>query len=78
MQLTADQKQALERGEAVSLILENTPCVVIRRDIYERIRPLVDGGQEIDVTALYPLVNQALREDDAHDPWLDSYQDYRP
>ena len=42
MQLTTEQKQALERGEAVPITIDQTECVVVRKDRYESTRPEID------------------------------------
>jgi hypothetical protein len=35
MDLTADQQQAVESGEAVPVVVGRTECVIVRRDVYE-------------------------------------------
>lgn len=76
MELTVDQRRAVESGEAVPLKLDAIECVVLRKDIYDRLKGLIYEDSEFDPTEAYPLVNDAMREDDAHDPWLESYQEY--
>jgi hypothetical protein len=41
MELTAEQQQAVDRGEEVSIFIKQTECVVIRKDVYDRIKGLV-------------------------------------
>ena len=36
--LTTQQQHALEQGEAVPLVLGQMPCVVIRKDVFERMQ----------------------------------------
>lgn len=38
MDLTEQQRQAVEQGEAVTLTLGQTRCVLIREDVYEQAR----------------------------------------
>ena len=45
MQLTEQQKQAIEQGEAVSVTVEQTECVVLRKDLYERAKPFLENDQ---------------------------------
>ena len=79
MDLTSKQRQALEQGEAVPVTVEQTECILLRRDIYERVKKVVQcDDREFDPREAYPLVNEVMREDDEHDPLLDSYQKYRP
>jgi antitoxin (DNA-binding transcriptional repressor) of toxin-antitoxin stability system len=56
MELSADQVQAIESGEAVTITVDQTPCVLIRADIYERIR------QMLDMEAAYPLIDETFQE----------------
>ena len=77
MHVSAGQRQALERGEAVMTLVEGIECVVLRRDVYERIKSLLEVRSEIDVREFYPLIHDAMRQDDANDPWLDAYQEFR-
>lgn len=36
MELTAEQEQAIHRGQAVHVDVAGTPCVLLRKDVYER------------------------------------------
>ena len=77
--LSPEQRHALEQGEAVPVTVEQTECVLLRRDIYERVKKVVQcDDSEFDPREAYPLVNEVMREDDEQDPLLDSYQKYRP
>ena len=48
MELSAAQMQAIENGEAVPITVGNTKCVLLREDLYERVKAL------LDVEATYP------------------------
>lgn len=41
MNLTTDQLKALVSDEAVPVVIDDTECVVIRRDVYERTQMLM-------------------------------------
>ena len=56
MELSADQVRAVARGEAVPITVDQTLCVLIRADIYERIREM------LDIEAAYPLIDEAFQE----------------
>jgi hypothetical protein len=56
MELSADQVQAIESGEAVMITVDQTPCVLIRADVYEWIR------QMLDIEAAYPLIDETFQE----------------
>jgi hypothetical protein len=56
MELSADQIRAVENGEAVPVTVAHTPCVLLRADIYERAKAVL----EIEET--YPLLDESFRE----------------
>jgi hypothetical protein len=75
--LTEQQGQELARAEetppSVFDPATNTTYVLVRADVYERIREFVaDDGLDMRQVAL--LVERAMRDDDAGDPTLAFYQ----
>jgi hypothetical protein len=46
--LTPQQKQSLEHGQAIDLMIDQTQCVVIRRDVYERALAAYDDSPWTD------------------------------
>lgn len=74
MQLTSEQKAAVRDGKPVHLCEDDLECVIVRADVFERFQASL--VPDLDVTAAYPLVNEVLADDDAHDPLLESYQTY--
>jgi hypothetical protein len=68
MTIRTDHVEAAKRGEAVRLEADQVPLVLVRADIYERMR------ESFDPRDAYPLVNEVMREDDAEDPLLAAYQ----
>lgn len=76
MTLTTEQIQAVQAGQAVPLSPPEVgaECVLIRRDLYERVSRLISDDKEFDPRDAYSLINQVMADDDRNDPWLDSYQ----
>jgi hypothetical protein len=72
MILTLEQKQALEQGSAVPVSIDDTECVVVRRDIYERVKRIVYDDSELDPEEAYPLIEAVL-----DDEGLETYQQYK-
>lgn len=75
--LTGEQLQAVKDGAAVRLRVPALAmeCVVVRSDLYERVRTVVnDDVREVEVAA---LVESSMRKYDEGDPLLESYQKYR-
>ena len=50
--------------------------VVLKAEVYDRLRAAADDG--LDMIQVGSLVESTMREEDAGDPLLDSYQSYRP
>lgn len=73
--LTEAEKQAVVRGEAVSVVLESTDCVLVRADVFRRVKAVLEDGLEPE--QLGRLIEENMREEDIGDPLLDSYQRYR-
>ena len=46
--------------------------VLVRADLYERLKALLSD----DLPDVAPVMNEVMAEDDAKDPYLESYQHY--
>ena len=79
MNLTSEQVQAIREGVHVPILPPEVgeECVVLRRDIYEKIKHLLYDDGEVEPARFYPLVSAIMAEDDADDPALESYQKYK-
>jgi hypothetical protein len=77
LSLTVEQLQAVKEGAAVRLPVPELAleCVVVRADLYARVERVLDDAVGEEVVA--SLVESSMREYDADDPSLDSYQQYR-
>jgi hypothetical protein len=75
MQLSVEQKNAVQMGEPVRVHDADTDLdwVVLRADVFDRIRGIY-ARADVDPRELYPLIDETMAEDDAHDPLLESYQ----
>lgn len=68
MTLTNEQRTALENGESIPLVVDGTPCVLLRRDVYEEVRRTIEPSPR----ETYPAVLKALDRDDvAPDQYLE-------
>jgi hypothetical protein len=76
--LTDDQRHAIEEhgGTPISLFdaSTNSSYVLIRADQFEKVRALIEEG-DYDPREAYPFIDKVMREDDALDPTLESYQE---
>lgn len=73
--LTEIEKQAVRNGEPVQFREDDVDCVVVRADVFQKLRGVLDETLPPEVVTR--LVDQTMSDDDANDPLLESYQKYR-
>ena len=73
MNLSPEQIQALDDGEAVPVVVDGRECMVLVRELYDRVRKVI----EPDLREIYPAVVKAW---DAYGSPDDAtlYQDVEP
>jgi len=80
LELTKEQHQAIQRnGDRPARVRDpetETTYVLLREDMYEQLKSRLDGD-DFDPDEGLRLINEAMAEDDAGDPLLESYQKYR-
>jgi hypothetical protein len=79
MKLSDDLRQAVEQsgGSPVHLVdaVTNERYVLMRADQYEKVKAVFEpDDHDFDPREAYPFVDEVMREDDANDPTLSSYQ----
>jgi hypothetical protein len=77
--LSDDLRQAIEKegGSPVYLVdaATNVRYVLMRADQYEKVKAVFEHeDRDFDPREAYPFVDEVMREDDANDPTLSSYQ----
>ena len=72
MTLTNEQRNAVGMGEPVIVEIDGAPCVVIRQDVYEKARKIIDFS-EMPPEEAYAAIEEAWGDD----PGLDAYQDFK-
>ncbi len=75
--LTEEQRQSVLKGNAVCVTVPDlgADCVVLRADVYTRLCSILEGDNEPDMRSVALLIERNMREHDAGDPLLESYQD---
>ena len=70
-ELTEEQRQKIQTADPPRAVDPKTreTYVLIREDVYERIKSMVD---DFDPREGYPFVDRVMAEDDALDPRLDN------
>jgi hypothetical protein len=75
IELTEQEQQALDTSSEPPRLIDprtNAAYVLVRAEVYERLRGLLDDDLDMKQVAL--LVDRAMRDDDANDPTLAFYQ----
>jgi hypothetical protein len=77
--LSDELRLALEKDSGIPVHLvdamTNQSYVIMRADLYEKVRMVFEReDHDFDPREAYPFVDEAMREDDANDPTLESYQ----
>lgn len=77
IELTDAQRQAMQGEDPPRLVdpVTQETYVLLRADVYDRLKGLLADDLP-SMTEVAVLVEEAMRDDDAHDPWLQSYQKY--
>jgi hypothetical protein len=78
--LTPEQRQAIARsGEAPVRVVDpetTIAYVLLRADLYERIRTLLHLDDDRNPEAMYPLIDEVFGREGWDDPKMDAYDDY--
>ena len=78
MELTAEQQQAIDSGEAVEVTVDNRKLAIMQWDLYERVRNRVfDDGPLSEQERRY-LLEQAGKRAGWDDPEMSVYDDLDP
>jgi hypothetical protein len=78
IELTHEQRQGLRAQPPTARDPETGDTyVLIKADIYQRLRRLLEDDDGLTACEVGALIDAAMHEDDAGDPLLESYQDYR-
>jgi hypothetical protein len=67
------QKEAVQDGQPVPFDVDGLACVILRKDVYEKLANLADDGA--DVRGTYSATMRAW--DEEPDPALPLYQQFR-
>lgn len=74
--LTPEQRAAVDQAISREGYARIDDYVVLKAEVYDRLRGALDDG--LDMAQVGSLVEAAMRDEDAGDPLLDSYQRDRP
>ena len=76
MNLSMDQKQALQQGNAVPVVVETTDCVLLRRDIFDRVKALLYDDSEWTHDDLRKQLARSYEGSGWDEPEMDAYDNY--
>ena len=77
IELTEQQQQAVNTNSEPPRLIDprtSTTYVLIRAELYERIKGLLVEDDSLGMRQVAALVERAMRGDDADDPTLEFYQ----
>lgn len=66
--LTAEQQNALQSGEPVPCVLNRTECVVVRKDVFERLQHASYDDSPWTAEEMVVLAQRAFDDADAAGP----------
>ena len=67
-ELTVDQRAALKCGQAVPVVLNETPCVVVRQDVFERMQHVAYDDSEWTPEEMMAIAEFAFDDADTAGP----------
>ncbi|MEX2141226.1 MAG: hypothetical protein WD894_18315 [Pirellulales bacterium] len=65
LELTAEQRIALETGEPVPCVVGATDCVVVRKDVFDRMQHFAYDDSEWSAEEMIALAERAFDDADA-------------
>ncbi|HTI50120.1 MAG TPA: hypothetical protein VL475_04185 [Planctomycetaceae bacterium] len=79
MNLTAEQTQAVTKGEAIRLVPPElaVECVLLRADVYDRVKSLLYDDRPLSEAEKIAALRAAGERAGWDDPELDVYEEYR-
>lgn len=80
IELTQEQRKAMNEQSDVRLIdpQTNETFVLIRAEVYDRLRQLLSNDSEFSAEDAIPLLNEVLGKEGWDDPEMDIYNDITP
>jgi hypothetical protein len=68
MNLTGEQEEAVQNGKVVPVHIGNAECVVVRKDIYERVKAVLYDDGEMTDDELHAIAAHTLDDLDSAGP----------
>jgi hypothetical protein len=68
LDLTTQQRNAVASGEPVPCVLDETPCVVVRQDVFERMQRVAYDDSELTAEEMIAMAERAFDDADAAGP----------
>ena len=68
LNLTTQQQNALESGEPVPCVLDQTECIVVRKDVFDRMRHVAYDDSELTSAEMIAMAERAFDDADTAGP----------
>jgi hypothetical protein len=76
MELTSQQTDAIASGQAVPVAVNETECVILRKDLFERVRHLIYDDGDLTRDEMQNLIAAIGMEAGWNEPEMDAYDNY--
>ena len=76
MNLTEKQKLAVQNGEAVRIRDDELDCIVLRADVYDRVKQLLYDDTDWTDEELRKMLARSADENGWNEPEMDAYDNY--
>lgn len=76
MNLTVEQLDAVQAGQPVEVTIEQTTCVVVRKDVFERVKNLVYDAGDWTPEEMRELLARSAEANGWNEPGMEAYDDY--
>ncbi len=76
MQLTNEQQLAIKSGKAVETTMDGVDCVLLRKDVYDRVMHLLYDDSETTHDEMLALLAQSSGANGWDEPGMEDYDRY--
>ncbi len=76
MKLTSDQTKAIEDGQAVPVAVNQTDCVILRKDVFDRVQHLIYDDSDLTRDEMQHLLAKIGSQAGWDEPEMDAYDNY--
>ena len=76
MDLTSDQTQAINDGHVVPVAINQTECVIVRKDVFDKVQQLIYDDGDLTRDEMQAILARVGKEAGWDEPEMDAYDNY--